>query len=199
VARTKTRSALSVLKAAGLAREHRAGKWSLAKRRVSREELAELAGQWKERSKRDHEKLKRMEAYGRSALCRWRLLHDYFEEPMVEGRCGTCDNCRRGLAQRAEQPVISLRSEASAQGNAADPGPQLSVGDEVMLPKYGAGRIEEIDEAALRVRFPDGKSRKFRRVFARPASEDVAEPGLDLPRLPQSAADRAIEVEERAA
>jgi len=49
--------------------------------------------------------------------------------------------------------VISLRSEASAQRNTADPEPQLGVGDEVMLPKYGAGRIEEI-EAALRVRFP---------------------------------------------
>jgi hypothetical protein len=41
-------------------------------RRAS-EELAELDGQWKERGERDHEKLKRMEAYGRSTLCRWRL------------------------------------------------------------------------------------------------------------------------------
>lgn len=68
-----------------MAHEHRAGEWPLAERRASREELAELAGQWKERGKRDHEKLKRMEAYCRSALCRWLLPHDYFEEPMVEG------------------------------------------------------------------------------------------------------------------
>jgi hypothetical protein len=76
VARTKTRSALSVLKEAGLPHGHRAGKWSLPRWEVSRDKLAELAGQLK----------------------------------------GTRRADGRGEVE-----------------------PQLGVGDEVMLPKYGAG------------------------------------------------------------
>ncbi|HJR17277.1 MAG TPA: ATP-dependent DNA helicase RecQ [Gemmatimonadales bacterium] len=174
VARTKTRVALSVLKEAGVVQERRAGKWSLAKEDVSGERLVELAREWKERSERDHEKLERVEAYARSALCRWRVLHDYFQEPMVEELCGVCDNCRRGLAQLAERPVEERKVEENGRKSVADAELRLNVGDEVSLPRHGTGRIEEIDEATLVVRFPDGTARKFRRDFARPVSEDVA-------------------------
>ncbi len=167
VPKTKIRVALGVLKEEGIIKEPRAGRWLLLDRHVSEERSAELAQQWKDRSERDQEKLKRMEAYARSALCRWRLLHDYFGEEMPEERCGTCDNCRKGLAQLAERPVLSAEAEPK-QNETADTETQLSIGDQVSLPKYGSGRVEEIDDDALVVSFPDGKNRKFKREFARP-------------------------------
>jgi ATP-dependent DNA helicase RecQ len=169
IARTKIRVALGVLKEEGIVEEPRAGRWSLADRHVSDERLAELAQQWKERSESDHEKLERMEAYARSALCRWRLLHEYFGEEMPQERCETCDNCRRGLAQLAERPIA--RAEAKPKQNEiADIETKLNIGDQVSLPRYGSGRVEEIDDDALVVSFPDGKNRKFKREFARPIS-----------------------------
>ena len=45
-----------------------------------------------------------MEAYARSARCRWRTLHEYFGEEPPEELCGACDNCRKGLAKRALGP-----------------------------------------------------------------------------------------------
>jgi ATP-dependent DNA helicase RecQ len=59
--------------------------------------------EWQERDRRDREKLERMEAYARSAMCRWRVLREYFGEEDAAQRCGVCDNCRKGLAQRAEK------------------------------------------------------------------------------------------------
>ena len=169
VPKTKVRVALGVLKEQGIIDEPRAGRWFLAERDVSEDRLAELAQQWKERSEGDHEKLKRMEAYARSALCRWRLLHEYFGEDMPGERCETCDNCRRGLAQLAERPIASIESKPK-QDEIADTETKLDIGDQVSLPRYGSGRVEEIDGDALVVSFPDGKNRKFKREFARPTS-----------------------------
>jgi ATP-dependent DNA helicase RecQ len=45
-----------------------------------------------------------MEAYARSARCRWHALHEYFGEEPSEELCGVCDNCRKGLAQQALAP-----------------------------------------------------------------------------------------------
>lgn len=43
---------------------------------------AELARLSEAKVNRDKEKLERMMQYGQSAMCRWRLLHDYFGEEM---------------------------------------------------------------------------------------------------------------------
>ena len=51
---------------------------------------------------------------------------------------------------------------------AADTGTELDVGDRVLLPKHGRGRITAVDGNAVIVGFTDGRSRKFKREFARP-------------------------------
>ena len=169
VAKTKVRVALGVLRDGGIVDERGTGRWSLVDREASENRLAELAQQWKERSESDRVKLERMEAYARSALCRWCLLHEYFGEEMPQERCETCDNCRRGLAQLAERPVATVEPKPK-QNDVADTEAKLNIGDEVNLPKYGSGRVQEIDDDALVVSFPDGKNRKFKREFARPTS-----------------------------
>jgi ATP-dependent DNA helicase RecQ len=171
VAKTKVRVALSHLKEAGVVRERRAGV-VLIRPGMSREELVQLAEEWKERSEADREKLERMESYARSALCRWRVLREYFGEDKSEERCGVCDNCRRGLAEQAQRPVLRLEAEPDEE-NVADTEPELAIGDRVTLPKYGVGKVQALDGDALVVGFPDGRSRKFKREFARPANRSA--------------------------
>jgi ATP-dependent DNA helicase RecQ len=165
VARTKIRVILSLLKEARVVREPRPARFTLVRRDLTRERLTDMAVQWKERGEQDREKLERMEGYGRSALCRWQLLHDYFGEEMEEERCGRCDNCRRGLAELASRPAGNADPEPGTA--IAETGVSLSIGDRVSLPRYGVGQIAAIENGSLLVKFPDGASRKFKREFAR--------------------------------
>jgi ATP-dependent DNA helicase RecQ len=181
VAKSKCRVAVSLLKEAGLVREPRPG-WLLLGRRVGSAKLAELAAQWTERAEQDREKLDRMEAYARSALCRWRILLDYFADDTIEERCGVCDNCRRGLAEQAEtlttrvsDPTSAGVSPGGGASRVAKTPPRtrrrvrrFRVGDRVRLPKFGDGKVEKVDGDALVVRFPGGRSRKFKSEFALP-------------------------------
>jgi ATP-dependent DNA helicase RecQ len=167
VARTKVRVALSSLKEAGIVQERRGGRFVLARKRVGPDGLGELAEEWKQRAEADREKLDRMESYARSALCRWRVLHTYFGSESEDELCGVCDNCRRGLAAQADQPVERLEPEPEAQ-HEADTEAELVVGDRVTLPRHGVGKITAIEGDSLIVAFSDGRSRKFKREFARP-------------------------------
>jgi hypothetical protein len=38
----------------------------------------------------------------------------------------------------------------------------------VSLPRHGEGKVEEVEADSVVVRFPDGRSRKFKSEFARP-------------------------------
>src|SRR3954468_3150259 len=170
VARTKTRVTLTRLVEAGIVRESRPGQYALGKRRLQPLQLAELVAEWQRRDQRDREKLERMEAYARSALCRWRVLREYFCEDAGQERCGVCDNCRKGLAERAEGVERSEKTEhtknTESTGRPAEFA--LSVGDRVSLPRHGEGKVEEVEDDSVVVRFPDGRSRKFKREFAHP-------------------------------
>ncbi len=101
VGRDRIRVILSLLKEGGIVRERRGAKFVLA-REPAEAELVELAGEWKARAEADRGKLEHMEAYARSARCRWRTLHDYFDDEAPEDLCGVCDNCRKGLAKLAD-------------------------------------------------------------------------------------------------
>jgi ATP-dependent DNA helicase RecQ len=164
---TKVRVALSLLKEAGVVRERRGARFTLARSDVAADTLARLAHTWVERGERDREKLERMEGYARSALCRWRVLQQYFTGATEEiENCGVCDNCRKGLAELAEQPVSQVESESENEP-APEAESQLAVGDRVTLPQYGTGRVLALEGDSLVVRCSDGRSRKFKREFAR--------------------------------
>jgi ATP-dependent DNA helicase RecQ len=175
VARTKVRVALCRLEEAGIVAESRPGYLRIIRRKLPVGALAEMAAEWRERDERDREKLNRMEAYARTAFCRWRVLREYFGEPGAEERCGACDNCRRGLAERAEGVGESRSSELAEKEDTAEnveaptaKTQDLAVGDRVTLPKYGDGSVEQVEGDSVVVRFPGGRSHKFKREFARP-------------------------------
>jgi ATP-dependent DNA helicase RecQ len=100
VGRDRIRVILSLLKEGKLVRERRGARFVLA-RNPPDADLVELAREWPARAEADRDKLERMEAYARSARCRWRALYEYFGEQPPEHLCGRCDNCRKGLAKLA--------------------------------------------------------------------------------------------------
>src|SRR5215213_7785060 len=114
VADGKVRVVLSLLKELKLVKELRGSQFRLLRTDVKQDELGELSRVSEEKTEKDKEKLERMMQYGQSAMCRWRLLHDYFGEEMEEERCGTCDNCVHPLE---EQILVSYRASPMTQIN----------------------------------------------------------------------------------
>ncbi|CAN5844906.1 hypothetical protein BH24GEM1_BH24GEM1_18820 [soil metagenome] len=104
VARDKVRVVLSLMKEFGVVRELGGARFSLRREAFGAEDLARMAREWKERADADRERLEKMEAFARSARCRWRVLHDYFGAEMPEQWCDGCDHCRKGLAREADRP-----------------------------------------------------------------------------------------------
>lgn len=96
----KVRVILSLLKGIDLVKELGGSRFSLLRADVGRSELEQLAKLSEEKAVKDREKLERVMQYGQSAACRWRLLHDYFEERMESKQCGTCDNCVTPLEEQ---------------------------------------------------------------------------------------------------
>jgi len=111
VARRKVRVVLAALKEHKLVRERRGARFTLARRGAGLNELGGMVEEWVRRAEADREKLERMEAYARTARCRWEALHEYFGEPPLAERCGVCDNCRKGLAELAARPVAEATAE----------------------------------------------------------------------------------------
>lgn len=107
----KVRVVLSLLKELKIVKELRGSEFRLLRVDVRRPELEELARLSEEKVIADKEKLERMMQYGQSAMCRWRLLHDYFAEEMEHERCGKCDNCIHPLE---EQIALPDRQRAAA-------------------------------------------------------------------------------------
>jgi ATP-dependent DNA helicase RecQ len=100
----KVRVVLSLLKELKIVKELRGSKFRLLGVGVGQPELEELSRLSEEKVNKDKEKLERMMQYGQSAMCRWRLLHDYFGEQMEQERCGNCDNCLNPLEQQIALP-----------------------------------------------------------------------------------------------
>ena len=100
----KVRVVLSLLKELKIVKELRGSQFRLLKVDVKHNELQELARMSEEKVKKDKEKLDRMMQYGQSAMCRWRLLHDYFGEELEGERCGNCDNCVHPLEEQIALP-----------------------------------------------------------------------------------------------
>ena len=111
VSEGKVRVVLSLLKEFKVVKELRGSQFRLLKVDVNERELEVLSRLSEEKVNKDREKLERMMQYGQSAMCRWRLLHDYFGEEMEAERCGNCDNCIHPLE---EQIALPDRSRAAA-------------------------------------------------------------------------------------
>src|SRR3954471_15413411 len=69
---------------------------------LDREELAAFLAEYEQRQVDDRERLEAMMRFAQSALCRRRLLREYFGQERGED-CGHCDNCRSGIVRVASE------------------------------------------------------------------------------------------------
>jgi ATP-dependent DNA helicase RecQ len=106
VARAKVRSVLSMMKSLGLVRELRGSRYKLLQADVPASRMEDVAREYAGRQDADREKLERMALYAQSAMCRWKLLLDYFNEGDGFERCGTCDNCVHPPEERLTPPSV---------------------------------------------------------------------------------------------
>jgi len=146
--------ALTLLRDAGIARSNRSRAWLLSPgAKVDLDRLRQLARAYEDKAERDQEALERMVFYAQTGFCRWRVLLEYFDEPLMEGeRCGQCDNCLRP----AVMPVVE-----AASAEIPSPVASFKSGDEVSVPRYGGGRVEQVAGDEVTVVFPDGTRRAF--------------------------------------
>ncbi|HEV2799033.1 MAG TPA: ATP-dependent DNA helicase RecQ [Pyrinomonadaceae bacterium] len=180
VAKTKVRVILALLKEMEVVREARYARFKLVRADLGQNELEELLRQFDRRGERDREKLERMMLYGQSADCRWKLLHEYFDEPFDDEACGICDNCRQPVAEQLSDisPPLTSRPTAPeaaqyrrvpAPETSESSEPQFAEGETVETETYGRGRIKEIADDKVVVLFPDGEKRVFKKQFVRRA------------------------------
>ena len=107
---------------------------------------------------RKRSKVELLATYARSTQCRWKMILEYFGEPMEMGeKCGTCDNC------------VQRRDEADARTLQMKAEPTIKKGDRVHVPKYGKGTVEEVHDDRISVRFGRGDPRDFAPRFVRKA------------------------------
>lgn len=154
--RTRISVALQVLREAGIAQANPARGWSLTPDEpVDVARLEQMAAGYEEKAERDHEALERMVFYAQAGFCRWRVLLSYFDEPVgPDDRCGHCDNCLH------PPPPREVHEEEPATPALIEP-PLFKAGDEVRVPRYGGGRVEQVAGEEVKVVFPDGARRSF--------------------------------------
>lgn len=104
-AKSKLRSVLTVMKDAGLVRELRGARFRLTTEVSDTAQLENVAAAYARRKEADRTKLEKMTGYAQSAMCRWKLLLDYFDEPDAVERCGECDNCKNPPELQYSPPV----------------------------------------------------------------------------------------------
>ncbi len=174
VAASKVRVILSMLKDAGAVREGRYSRFSTARGDLTRAEVEELSRRCAEKGEKDREKLASVMRYGQSAECRWKLLHEYFGEDSPEERCDACDNCtdpleeRLGLARKDASKKEAARDETPLHADSSASAPveiEFVKGETVETPKYGAGRVAEVEGDKVTVSFPGGEKRTFKKEF----------------------------------
>jgi ATP-dependent DNA helicase RecQ len=151
---------LSLLKDWGIVRERRHVRFLVSRRAVGESDLQKLTEHYESRDERDRDKLDRMMAYAQTALCRWKVLVDYFGETVEWESCGTCDNCQRPVDVPVHAATPAAVSPLPPAEEAA-----LQVGDRVRVPVHGTGEIESVEGDKVVVAFASGRSRKFKRDF----------------------------------
>jgi ATP-dependent DNA helicase RecQ len=174
------------LENAGIA-ERRRGRVALVRKPQSDQELAELLDAYETRRGQDHERLQTMMRFAQSAMCRSRLLHEYFDE-FIGHDCMHCDNCEAhaaglaaaGIAKRVTSPTSDAASP-QAQPSSRPPRRARStsratsllnspceIGETVVHRKYGSGNVVEVADTHVSVQFASEGLKRIHRRYLLP-------------------------------
>jgi ATP-dependent DNA helicase RecQ len=165
VGKNKLRVALAHLKSLSIASGMEDGRWTLERADLDEASLESAAAGYERRRHIDREKLERMVLYGQTALCRWRVLLDYFGEAPEWSTCQACDACDRPALTVVRPPLA--RRDFSPEGMALERkndrrGPLVQVGEVLVVPVLGHGEVCCVEGDKVELRFADGKVRKFK-------------------------------------
>ncbi len=158
----RLRVMLSLMKEVGLVRQRRGSRFARDRDDVTEAELQGLADHYRQRLESDRAKLDRMMMYSQTALCRWRVLLEYFDEPTEWEQCGHCDNCARG-AQPPVQPIPAASPLRQPEPEIRTP--TVTIGDRVRVPVHGTGEVQAVEGDKVELSFADGTVRRFKREF----------------------------------
>ena len=164
IAKAKISVAIKLLVDAGVVGRRAGAHITMKGGSLDSRRIAKLASTYGEKAERDREKLERMVFYAQTGLCRWRVLLDYFGERLEGDHCSHCDNClrakRRERTAVAEDPALRIPRPARRRR-------EYLRGDDVRVPRYGAGRVRASAGDEVTVEFPNGDERTFLRSYVR--------------------------------
>jgi ATP-dependent DNA helicase RecQ len=170
VPKSKVRVVLALLAELELAAHEEGGAVRLLRQDLAEADFEALATAYARRHEADRAKLEQMVLYAQTALCRWKVLVEYFGESVEWDACGHCDTCRRPAAPLAQPPVAS--PDFSPEGihlrerqRSSPQLPEVAVGDVLTAPAHGKGTVIALDGDKVELRFADGTTRKFKREF----------------------------------
>ena len=169
IAAVKIKVAIKLLVDAGAVVRRRGGcvAPTSAHTTFDRRRFAELAGGYAEKAEQDREKLERMVFYAQTGLCRWRVLLEYFGQAFEQERCGHCDNCMRATRRERAAAAPDTIGHKELAPRAVKRTRAYAVGDDVRVPRYGAGRVRDVAGDEVTIEFPNGDARTFLRSYVR--------------------------------
>jgi ATP-dependent DNA helicase RecQ len=165
VALGKVRVVLATMKDLEMVDEPEPGSFRLRRTTLSAEELEALAHRYEQKAEVDRDRLRRMVLYAQSALCRWKMIAEYFGVDLAEPRCGHCDSCDHPVLQ--PPPAREQRPrEAALLPLPPVPGVDLASlqpGDILTLPIWGRGEVRTAEGPVLVLELAGGEVREFLR------------------------------------
>lgn len=94
---------LSFLKQLEVVKEPKRGHYRLVQQNLNEAQLLHISDSYRERTEKDQAKLKQVIIYAQSALCRWKMMMDYFQEETEWTHCHHCDNCLHPVVDEKNQ------------------------------------------------------------------------------------------------
>ncbi len=159
---TKVRVAFKALQEGGMIRVED-GHYVLLAEKLDWVLASQIAEDYNQRYEVDRSKLEQLVSYAYSARCRWLTLMEYFGETPEWESCGTCDNC-------LNPPLAASLEQDNKSPSPLEPHNKLSLelGQNVTVPRYGAGTITAIAGESITIAFLDGRRRPFLRPYVSP-------------------------------
>ena len=165
VSKRKAQVVLNLLKQAGLLGNP-----------VEQKTLEELARSYRERSDNDRDKLERVRFYAHTALCRWKVMLEYFGETTDWERCGICDNCSHA---HSSVPETSSHVSPAPKIDETHDDSGFRKGDYVQVHRFGAGIVDAIENERITVSFADGERREFLKTYVSRQPPGVARDSIE--------------------
>jgi ATP-dependent DNA helicase RecQ len=183
VSKRRSEVILYLLRETKVVRRIRGGYLLRHEEAITEAHVETLLAAYVDRAEHDRTRLDEMMRYAETVDCRRQVFRRYFNEPEGE-RCGNCDNCIHGAAERHE--AVELHGAQQQQGVTrietmggtilttapetlphAAAIPAFVTGASVTHKRFGVGKVLDTDGDTVMVRFASCGTRKLKAAFLR--------------------------------